>query len=546
MKYEDKSHKQLTTEMKQLRQRVAELEAAETRRKQAERALADSEAIYHSLVESLPQNIFRKDKEGRFTFANSNFCATLGIPLHQVLGKTDLDFYPEELAKKYSQDDKKVMESGKVFDTVEEHRTPAGQKLYVQVVKTPAYDSKGEIIGIQGIFWDVSDQKRAEEALADERNLLRTVINNLPDLIYAKDTESRFIMGNVAVARVMGAKTPDELLGKTDLDFYPEELATGYRADEQKVIQTGQPLANREEPLADQDTGKQGWLSSTKVPLRDNSGNVVGLVGIGRDITDRKQAEETLKQYSEKLEQMVEERTAELREAQEELIRKEKLAVLGQLAGGVGHELRNPLGAIKNAAYFLRMVLEQPEPEVEETVDILEKEVATCERIISSLLGFARRKPPTRRKVDANDSVREALSRIKAPENIEVVSELQSLPPILADPDQLSQVFGNIILNAVQAMPEGGRLVLRSEVPSPGQVALSFTDTGVGIPKENLRKLFEPLFTAKAKGIGLGLAVTKTLVEGHGGTIEVSSEIGNGSTFTVTLPTGKEEESQHE
>jgi two-component system cell cycle sensor histidine kinase/response regulator CckA len=546
MKHKKMTKEDLMREVKESRQQIEQLEAAEARRKQAERALADSEAIYHSLVESLPQNIFRKDKEGKFTFANSNFCATLGIPLHDVLGKTDFDFYPEELAKKYSQDDKKVMESGKVFDTVEEHQTPAGQKLYVQVVKTPAYDSKGDIIGIQGIFWDVSDQKRAEEALAEERNLLRTVINNLPDLIYAKDTESRFIIGNMAVARVMGAKTPDELLGKTDSDFYPEELATEYRADEQKVIQTGQPLANREEPLADQDTGKKGWLSSTKVPLRDSLGNTVGIVGIGRDITDRKLAEESLKEYSEKLEQMVEERTKELWDAQEKLVRKEKLAVLGQLAGGVGHELRNPLGAIKNAAYFLRMALEQPEPEVEETVDILEKEVATCERIISSLLGFARRKPPTRRKVNANDGVRDALSRIKAPKNIEVVSELQSLPPILADPDQLSQVFGNIILNAIQAMPEGGQLYLRSEVPSPGQVALSITDTGVGIPKENLRKLFEPLFTAKAKGIGLGLAVTKTLVEGHGGTIEVSSEIGKGSTFTVTLPIGKEEESQHE
>lgn len=546
MKHKKKTKEDLMREVKEFRQQIEQLEAAETRRKQAERALADSEAIYHSLVESLPQNIFRKDKEGKFTFANSNFCATLGIPLHDVLGKTDFDFYPEELARKYSQDDKKVIETEKPFEDVEEHQTPDGQRLYVQVVKTPAHNSKGEVIGIQGIFWDVTEHKRAEQALADERNLLRTVINNLPDLIYAKDTQSRFIMGNMAVARVMGAKTPDELLGKTDFDFYPEELATQYRADELQLIQSGQPLANREEPLEDQDTGKRGWLSSSKVPLRDSLGNVVGIVGIGRDITDRKLAEQSLKQYSEKLEQMVEERTKELWDAQEKLVRKEKLAVLGQLAGGVGHELRNPLGAIKNAAYFLRMALEHPEPEVEETVDILEKEVATCERIISSLLGFARRKPPTRRKVDANDSVREALSRIKAPENIEVVSELQSLPTILADPDQLSQVFGNIILNAVQAMPEGGRLLLRSEVPSPEEVVISFIDTGVGIPRENLPKLFEPLFTAKAKGIGLGLAVTKTLVEGHGGTIEVTSEVGKGSTFTVTLPTGKEEESQHE
>jgi signal transduction histidine kinase len=140
--------------------------------------------------------------------------------------------------------------------------------------------------------------------------------------------------------------------------------------------------------------------------------------------------------------------------------------------------------------------------------------------------------------VNINDVVQEALSRIAVPENVEVVSQLdEALPIILADPDQLVQVFGNIILNAVQAMAEGGRLVLRSEVESPEWVAVSFTDTGAGISEENLDKLFEPLFTTKAKGVGLGLAVVKSLVEGHRGNIKVQSEVGKGSTFTVRLPT---------
>ncbi len=218
-------------------------------------------------------------------------------------------------------------------------------------------------------------------------------------------------------------------------------------------------------------------------------------------------------------------------------MRSEKLAVLGQLAGGMGHELRNPLGAIKNAAYFLNMALEEPEPEVKETLDILEKEVATSERIISSLLGFARPKPPIRHKVDINEVVQEALSRTTVPENVKVVTQLdKSLPAISADPDQLGQAFSNIIVNGIQAMPEGGQLAVKSEVPNQKWVAISFADTGVGIPKQNLKKLFEPLFTTKAKGIGLGLAVTRTLVEGHGGTIKAQSKEGKGSTFTVRLP----------
>lgn len=257
---------------------------------------------------------------------------------------------------------------------------------------------------------------------------------------------------------------------------------------------------------------------------------------------DLKARTEELKEHSENLEKMVEERTKQLRDAQEELVRQEKLAVLGQLAGGVGHELRNPLGAIKNAAYFLNMVLEEPEPEVKETLEILEREVSTSERIISNLLDFARPKPPTRRKVDVNDVVQGALSRVAVPENIEVVTQMEeTLPQILADPDQLGQVFGNIILNAIQAMPEGGQLLVKSEVPSPEQLSVSFTDTGTGIPEENLSKIFEPLFTTKAKGIGLGLAISKTLVEDHEGTIEVESTVGTGSTFTVKLPIGGEE-----
>jgi signal transduction histidine kinase len=273
------------------------------------------------------------------------------------------------------------------------------------------------------------------------------------------------------------------------------------------------------------------------------------------------------------------ERTKELDEAQERLIRMEKMAILGQLASRVGHELRNPLAAIKNAVYFLNMVLEEPDPKVKEMLEILEKKVDTCERIISGLLDFGRTKPPAWRKADINDIVQGVLSRISVPENVEVVSQLdEALPIIRADPDQLGQAFGNIILNAIQAMPEGGRLVVKtsansdfgeppglsasteastvssaeplgevsgrrlsrsvelSEAHSPEWLTVSFADTGMGVPEENLGKLFEPLFTTKAKGIGLGLAVTKTLVEGHGGTIEVQSELGKGSTFTVQLP----------
>ena len=277
--------------------------------------------------------------------------------------------------------------------------------------------------------------------------------------------------------------------------------------------------------------------------------NMHEVLGVVRDalekqrlIEEKRHAEEQLKEYSEHLEEMVEERTKELREAQEELIRKEKLTVLGQLASGVSHELLNPLGAIKNVAYYLNMVLKDPESNVKEILDILDKEVAVCESIISSLFEFASSTPLLKREVDINDIIRGVLSNTTVPEKVEVVRQLDEvLPTILGDRDQLGQVFGHIILNAIQAMPEGGQLTVKSEFPSQEWVAISFTDTGIGIHKDNLGKVFDPLYTTKAKGIGLGLAIIKDLVETHGGTIEVQSEVGKGSTFTIRLPTGRDE-----
>ena len=241
---------------------------------------------------------------------------------------------------------------------------------------------------------------------------------------------------------------------------------------------------------------------------------------------------------SAELERIVEEKTRAFKEAQAELVRKEKLAVLGQLAGGVAHELRNPLGAVKNAAYFLNMVLDDPEPDVKESLEIMNKEVATTERIIEGLLDYARPKRPVRRKVKISDVIEEVLARWPLPDTVEVVRVLnEALPDLQADPDQLIQIFSNIVLNAGQAMPSGGSLVITAETSDPGWVTVSIRDTGAGVPRESQGKLFEPLFTTKAIGIGLGLAVTRTLVENHGGMISIESEEGIGATFVVRLPT---------
>jgi C4-dicarboxylate-specific signal transduction histidine kinase len=255
-----------------------------------------------------------------------------------------------------------------------------------------------------------------------------------------------------------------------------------------------------------------------------------------KEITERKQAEEALKEYSERLEEMVEERTQELRDTQEQLVRRERLAVLGQLAGSVSHELRNPLGVISNAVYFLQLTIPDADETTKEYLEIISEEVRNSTKIVSDLLDFSRTRLPDREEVAVSELVAQVLEKRPPPEEVEVITDIApNFPLVFVDSRQIGQVLANLVVNAYQAMPEGGNLAISAQAEE-GQVSLSIADTGCGIPPENMAKLFEPLFTTRARGIGLGLAVSRSLVEANEGSIEVESEMGKGSTFTVRLP----------
>jgi signal transduction histidine kinase len=296
----------------------------------------------------------------------------------------------------------------------------------------------------------------------------------------------------------------------------PEELPLT------RAIQEGRTVID-EEWLVEDQHGKKSFALFNAGPIKDRSGEVTGGVAVWRDITERKKSE------------------AELLAAKERLIRQEKLAYLGALAGGVGHELRTPLGSIANAAYFLKLVIDEPSEEVQEATTILQREVATAESIITALLDFARPRSPRREQVDVSDLLRRTLAKLEVPESVEVSWSLGALAPISVDPGQVAQVLGNILTNALQAMPDGGELTISTAPGSSGgkSVDISISDTGPGIPDEEMDELFEPLFTTKARGIGLGLSVAQTLVQRHGGRIHVESSRGQGTTFTVRLPAGE-------
>jgi signal transduction histidine kinase len=309
-----------------------------------------------------------------------------------------------------------------------------------------------------------------------------------------------------------------------------------------------------------------------------NSGNVVAILGVGNkpanyddkdtevvtyfaeiawEIAERKRSEEILKSYAEKLETEVNERTRELREAQEKLVRQEKLAMLGQLSGSVSHELRNPLGVISNAVYYLNMIRPEMDEKMRRYLEIIDKETHTADKIITDLLDYSRIKSLDREPAVVSDLVGDVLKRFPTPQGVDLVLKIpKNLPKVHTDPTHLGQVLGNLIMNAYQAMPtaslpEGPGCTLTitaRQVDSSGfttgdgrtYVAIAVKDSGVGIAPEHLSKIFEPLFTTKARGIGLGLAICKSLVEANGGQIEVQSELGQGSTFTIYVPIYKE------
>ncbi len=304
----------------------------------------------------------------------------------------------------------------------------------------------------------------------------------------------------------------------------------------------------------EEDLGKHFFLKCS--PVFDEKGKIVRFVELIQDITELKEAEEKLKTYSEKLEEMVEERTQELRDAQEELVRIERLAVLGQLAGGVGHELRNPLGVISNAVYYLKMIQPEADDTIREYLETILQEVNNSTEIVSDLLDLSRTKPAERGRIDVSDLINQVLDRHSPPDEVEVTTEIASdLPSVHVDSRQIGQVLSNLVTNGYQAMstcadsaagrPGGGRLIIIADefclddsirIPKP-EIRIRVSDTGCGISKENMEKLFQPLFTTKSRGIGLGLAVSKSLVVANGGRIKVESEEGKGSTFTVILPT---------
>jgi len=350
-----------------------------------------------------------------------------------------------------------------------------------------------------------------------------------------------------------------------------EKFARGFRLKVEhsiagQVVKTGAPIlqsTQAEETLK----VKTGYLvkSLVNVPLKAKD-EVIGVLAVNNKISSRPftdndvyllsaladyatiaivnaQLYEEIKLWSEELEHKVEERTQELQAAQERLLQSEKLASIGQLAAGVAHEINNPMGVILGFAQGIVKTLPEDDP-LRKPLTTIEKESLRCKRIVQNLLDFARYSEPTPQLTHINELIDTSCDLVKhqiSLQNVRLVKGYDlALPAIMADPNQLQQVFINIMLNAYQAMPDGGTLHITTKMVG-SELQVIFADTGTGIPPENVQNIFDPFFTTKevGEGTGLGLSVSYGIIKAHGGDIEVESQVGKGTTFVIKLPLDK-------
>ncbi len=356
------------------------------------------------------------------------------------------------------------------------------------------------------IFEDITERKRMEEELRQGIKYNRGLIDSNLDPLVIIGQDGKITDVNRATEKITG-RTHIELIGTDFADYFtqPDKARLGYDIALQKGV-----IRNYELEIKGKKEINIPILYNASVYLND-IGESIGVFAIVHDIT-------------------------ELKNLQEDLIKSTKFNIIGQLASAVGHELRNPLGVIKNSIYFLNMMLKDDgDAKILKHLKILDKKVDSATNIISDLLDFTKKRAPTLLLTDLNKTVTNTLSNITVPENIVLDLKLTKIPKTLLDEEQIERVIHNLIINSIQAMAEGGKLAIQT-TKQDDTLNVLVKDTGVGIPKKDISNLFTPLFTTKATGIGLGLVICKQIVEGHHGTITVESKAGEGSTFIVKLP----------
>ncbi|MFW5874218.1 MAG: PAS domain-containing protein, partial [Verrucomicrobiota bacterium] len=506
--------------------------------------------LLQSLMDNIPDSIYFKDRRSRFTKVNRPMLRKYGLDHSSLVGKSDSDLFSREHAQAAFDDEQAIINSGKpLIGKVEKETFRDGRINWVTTTKLPLRNAAGTIIGTMGISRDITDLKTTQEALSKERSLMRTVLDNMPDRIFAKDREGRYIASNQRHYRFLGADDKESVLGKTVFDFFPKETAERLHNEDLHIARSGIGLINNEERVKAQD-GSTLWFLTSKVPLINEDGEIIGIVGIARDVTDEKKNEEQLK------------RTIEvLNETRLQLIESEKLKTVGRLAAGVAHEVKNPIGVVRMGVEYLKDELKDHD-EFSGVLEDMLQATDKANEVIMELLDYSSPQEVDMQPTDVNDLIRRVNGLLKHNFNqskIRVTEALDESPcEVLLNVQKLEQAFINLCLNAIAAMPDGGELRIRTRrerMRTTGGnvsgemterfkvgarlVVIEFEDSGHGIQPSHKDKLFEPFFSTRTtgEGTGLGLSVTRSIIEMHRGLITLDNRRDHpGACARVILP----------
>ncbi len=490
-----------------------------TERKQAEEALRQSEERYRTMLEEMEEGYYEVDMAGTFTFVNDAMSRILGYSRDELIGMNYKAYTPKEDVKPIFQAYNRVYRTGeplKWYPMPEIRKN--GTRILAEDSVFPLRNEKDEVIGFRGISRDVTERKRAEEALRQSEERYRTILEEMEDSYFEVDLGGHLTFVNNSTCSNLGYSR-EELLGMSYKNFTAEDDIESVFRVFNEVYRTGTPNKGFPWKTIRKD-GAQGFAETSISLLRDDKGDIIGFRGVGRDITMRKKIEE-------------------------QLILTDRLASIGQLAGGIAHELNNPLTAIVG---FSDLLLGRDFPvDVKEDLETIDQEARRAVNIVKGLLAFAREQRGEKSLEDINILIQGALqlrSYEQRISNIEVNAQFSpALPQVMGNGTQLQQVFMDIIVNAEQAMLETngrGKITIVTEQVGD-MVRTSITDDGPGISPDMMKQLFTPFFTTRdvGKGTGLGLSICHGIVTEHGGKIYAESEPGKGATFVVELPISK-------
>lgn len=524
-----------------------------TARKNAEEGLQKHRQEQQVIFDSVPAMIWYKDRNNRILRVNKPAAEAMRMPVDALEGRPTAEFYPEE-AEKYYADDQDVMRSGQPkLGIIEPMQIGSGEKRWVQTDKVPYRDEQGNIVGVIVFAVDITERKKAEDALQktlDELELrvqartaelqqANTVLQNQiierqrieanlrhseeryrvlyednPSPYFSLDAAGKILAVNRSGAELLGY-TVGELLGQSVLTIYDEEDKQAVQQHLAACVQNPQRTFHWELRKVRKDGGRL-WVRETARAVRDTNGKIIILI-VCEDITETK----LLKQKTERM---------------------ERLAALGQLSATIAHEIRNPLGSIRLNVQYLTGRLQIPAL-YQKTFSQIEQGIDKIQSIITGILDFSRPAAPELRQTSLHKVLESSLRSTQhelEEAGIRLRTNYQAaVAHAWIDANLLGQVFVNLILNAKDAMDGGGELTIRTASRND-VIEIQIADTGKGIPPENLEKIFDPFFTTKTEGIGLGLALVARIVEQHRAQINVKSQIGKGTQFTLLLPTAPE------